>query len=240
MPEPRLLDHLLIALLVGLAPFVAAWSYRRFVRQIEADVRRARIRAYRRTIAIQWMMTLALVGVWVVADRALEVLGFALPGGGRLAVGAGVTALGFAFLTGQWRAVKRMKDEDLAEMHEGMTFIAPLLPRTDEEAAHFRVLSVTAGICEEIVYRGYLIWYLAAFIGPWPAALAAGVLFGVLHLYQGTKGIVRTGAVGIVMALLYVGSGSLLWPMILHAAVDLNGGAVGRRVVTAEGTPPTR
>lgn len=121
-----------------------------------------------------------------------------------------------------------------------MTFIAPLLPRTDEEAAHFRVLSVTAGICEEIVYRGYLIWYLAVFIGPWPAALAAGVLFGVLHLYQGTQGISRAGALGVVMALLYVGSGSLLWPMILHAAVDLNGGAIGRRVVTAEGTPPTR
>jgi membrane protease YdiL (CAAX protease family) len=235
MPDPRLPDHLLIALLVGIGPFVAAWSYRRFVRQIEAACPGARIREYRRTIAIQWLIVLALVAIWLSADRTLEVLGFALPGGARLVAGAGLTALGLAFLTGQWRAVKRMDEEELAEMKQGMTFIAPMLPRTDEEAAHFRVLSVTAGICEEIVYRGYLIWYLAAFIGPWPAALAAGVLFGALHLYQSAPGIVRTGVVGVVMGLLYVGSGSLLWPMILHAAVDLNGGAIGRRVTVAEG-----
>ncbi|MFW6031580.1 MAG: CPBP family intramembrane glutamic endopeptidase [Myxococcota bacterium] len=233
MPQPVLFDHLLIALLVGLVPFLAARSYRRLVRQIEAGVPRARVRQYRRTTVVQWIMALALVAVWVLVDRALDVLGFTVPGGGRLAIGAGVTALGLAFLTGQWRAVRRMEDEDLAEMQEGMTFIAPILPRTGEEAAHFRVLSVTAGICEEIVYRGYMIWYLAVFMGPWPAALAAGALFGVLHLYQGTQGIVRTGAVGVVMGLLYVGSGSLLWPVILHAAVDLNGGAIGRRVMTA-------
>ncbi len=234
MPQPILFDHLLIVLLVGALPFVAAWSYRRLVRQIEAGVPDARVREYRRTTLVQWLMALSLVALWVFGDRSLDVLGFALPGGWPIAVGAGVTVLGLAFLAGQWRAVRRMEDEDLAEMQEGMTFIAPLLPRTDEEAAHFRILSVTAGICEEIVYRGYLIWYLAAFLGPWPAALAAGVLFGVLHLYQGTQGILRTGAVGIIMSLLYVGSGSLLWPMTLHAAVDLNGGAVGRRVVTAK------
>ena len=234
MPQPVLLDHIAMLVLVGLAPFVAAHRYRRLLRQIEDGVPRARIVAYRRSISVQWVLALGLVVVWFIADRDPGVLGFALPGGWRLAVGAGVTALGLAFLTGQWRAIRRMADEELAEMREGVTFIAPLLPRTDEEAAYFRALSMTAGVCEEVLYRGYLIWYLAAFVGPWPAALAAGALFGVLHLYQGRSGIVRTGAVGVVMGLLYVGSGSLLWPMILHAAVDLNGGAVGRRVVTAE------
>lgn len=234
MPQPASFDHITILLLVGLVPLLAAKRYRRLVGQIEAGRSRARIRAYRRAIAVQWLLALGLVGGWLAGGRALDVLGFALPGEMRLAVGAGVTALGLAFLTGQWRAVARMDDEDLAGMREGLAFIAPMLPRTDAEAANFRILSITAGICEEILYRGYLIWYLAAFIGAWPAALAAGVLFGVLHLYQGTQGIVRTGAVGVVMGLLYVGSGSLLWPMILHAAVDLNGGAVGRRVVTAD------
>ena len=233
MPQPVLLDHIAILVLGGLAPFAAAFRYRRFLRQVEDGVPRARVRAYRRSMAVQWLVALALLLCWILADRPLEAVGFTVPGGVRLMIGAGVAALGLAFLTGQWRAIRRMADEELAEMQDGVTFIAEMLPRTDEEAAYFRALSVTAGICEEVVYRGYLIWYLAAFIGPWPAALAAGVLFGGLHLYQGTSGILRTGAVGVVMGLLYVGSGSLLWPMILHAAVDLNGGAVWRRVMTA-------
>lgn len=234
MPHPGTFDHLLVLLLVGVMPFLAAWAYRRFVRQVEAGGDGVRIREYRRTIALQWTIAIVLALSWLLAGRALESLGFAVPGGLRLAGGAGATALGLAFLAGQWRAVKRMKGKELQKLQAQMESVAPLLPRTDREAAHFSALSVTAGICEEIVYRGYLIWYLAAFIGLWPAALAAGVLFGVLHLYQGPSGIVRTGAIGLGMAVLYVGSGSLLWPIILHAAVDLNGGAVGRRVVTAD------
>lgn len=233
MADPGLLDHLVVALLVGVAPFVAAWAYRRFVREVEAGAAGARVREYRRTIALQWLIALNVVGFWVFAGRGLTGLGFAVPGGWRLAVGAGVTALGVAFLTGQWRAVQRMAGDELDALREKMASVAPLLPRTDREAAHFRALSVTAGVCEEVAYRGYLVWYLAAFVGPWPAALVAGILFGVLHLYQGPSGMVRTGAVGVVMALLFVASGSLLWPMILHAAIDLNGGAVARRALTA-------
>lgn len=98
-------------------------------------------------------------------------------------------------------------------------------------AALFRRLSLTAGICEEIVYRGYLIWYLAAFVGAWPAAVLAGFAFGAVHIYQGPAGVVRTGIVGLGAGVLYVGTGSLLWPMILHAAIDLQGGALAQRAL---------
>lgn len=234
MPTPQLLDHLLVFLLVAVVPLVAARRYRRLVRRVEAGAPGARLREYGRTILVQWAICLAVVTVWLSTGRPTGALGFVVPGGVRLAVGAGVTALGLAFLWSQWRAVRAMDEEERAKLADQMESVRHLMPRSADEAARFRVLSVTAGICEEIVYRGYLVWYLAAFVGPWPAAVVAGALFGVLHLYQGPAGILRTGVVGVVMALLYVGSGSLLWPVILHAAVDLNGGAVGRRVLEAK------
>lgn len=234
LSQPGWLDHLAVLVLVGVVPFLAAREYARLVRNVEADVVHARVRAYLRTTILQWVIALGLVAGWLLAGRTLAALGLTVPGAGRLVGGAAVTALVLAVLWRQWKAVTALDEPGLRGMQEQMESVAPLLPRTEREAAHFRLLSLTAGICEEIVYRGYLIWYLGTFIGVWPAAVAAGVLFGILHLYQGPAGIVRTGAIGILMALLYVGTGSLLWPMLVHVALDLHGGAVGRRVLSVE------
>ena len=86
---------------------------------------------------------------------------------------------------------------------------------------------MTVGFCEELWYRGFLIAYLAQWIGWWQAAVASSVLFGIGHAYQGRAGVVKTTGVGLVMAALYAYSGSL-WPSILlHAALDVQGGAIG-------------
>lgn len=231
MPSPALLDHLLVAALILVAPLHGAWEYRRLLQRIRAGVPDARAAEYRHTMALEWASTLVLVGLWWFVGRPAEALGFAVPGGGRLLVGALATGLGFGVLYAQWRAVAAMRDEGLEDLRAQMAPVADFLPRTDREAALFRRLSVTAGICEEIVYRGYLIWYLTGFVGTWPAALLAAAAFGVLHLYQGLAGVVRTGATGLVMAAVYVATGSLLWPVILHTTVDLQGGALARRTL---------
>ena len=109
--------------------------------------------------------------------------------------------------------------------------VADLMPKTEREAAQFRLVSVSAGVCEEIVCRGYMIWYLAAFVGEWPAVLLSALVFGLGHLYQGSAGVMKTGATGLLMGILYVATGSLLWPMILHTAVDVHGGALARHVL---------
>lgn len=238
MPVPALFDHLLVAVLVFVLPIRGAWEYRRLVRRVRAGVPEARAREYRSTMLLQWALAVLVVAAWLAAGRPADVLGLVLPGGTGALAGAVVTALGIALLYAQWRAVSRMDEKGLDALRAQMASVADFLPRTSKEATLFRRLSVTAGICEEVVYRGYLIWYIAAFVGTWPAAFLAAAAFGVLHLYQGLTGVLKTGATGLVMAVLYVASGTLLWPMILHAAVDLHGGAMAHRVLAkAPGHP---
>jgi len=102
--------------------------------------------------------------------------------------------------------------------------LAFILPVTQEERAWFAFVSVTAGICEEILYRGFLIRYLSN--GPWHAGLwialaIASISFGLAHRYQGLSGIIGTAVLGAAMAMLFLASGSLWLPMALHAIIDL-------------------
>jgi membrane protease YdiL (CAAX protease family) len=102
--------------------------------------------------------------------------------------------------------------------------LAFILPATREERAWFAMVSITAGICEEVLYRGFLIRYLSEapwHAGIWIAVAIASVSFGLGHGYQGLSGIIGTGLLGAVMALIFLATGSLWLPMALHAMIDL-------------------
>lgn len=231
MPEPTVVDHILVAVLVLVEPLLGAWGYRRLVRRVRAGVVNARAAAYRLTMLWQWTFAIGLVAFWLSTDRPAATLGLAAPDGVRLLVGAIITLLGLAFLYAQWRAVSRTDEQGLASLRAQMAGAADLVPHTDREGAWFRGVAITAGVCEEIWCRGFLIWYLAAFAGEWPAVFLGALVFGFLHLYQGPAGMIKTGVNGLLMGILYVATGSLLFPMILHTAVDLHGGAMARHVL---------
>lgn len=105
--------------------------------------------------------------------------------------------------------------------------LAQLLPRTRQEKALFALLSLAAGVGEELAYRGYCIPTLAGLTGsPWGAAVLSSAAFGALHAYQGWLGIARTGLLGFLLAVSFLETGSL-WPAILaHAILDLLAGLV--------------
>ena len=59
------------------------------------------------------------------------------------------------------------------------------LPKTGEQLAWGLIVSVFAGMFEEIAYRGYLIAYCRFWLDQWGAGRGLVVLFGVAHIYQG-------------------------------------------------------
>lgn len=105
--------------------------------------------------------------------------------------------------------------------------LVQLLPKTTSEKGAFFFLSIAAGCGEEIAYRGFLLPALTLLLGwSWGAILLSSAAFGVLHAYQRWLGILRTAALGLVLALALALSGSL-WPAIFaHAILDVIAGLI--------------
>lgn len=115
------------------------------------------------------------------------------------------------------------------------TFLEQLLPETGKEKAVFVVLSFSAGLGEEVAYRGFLVPALTLVFGSvWGAALLSSLVFGVLHAYQGWLGVVRTALLGMVLASAFIFTGTL-WPAILaHAMLDVLVGVVFGKTLMKE------
>jgi membrane protease YdiL (CAAX protease family) len=61
----------------------------------------------------------------------------------------------------------------------------------------------------------------------WGAVIVSSIFFGLGHSYQGVNGAVRTGLIGLAFAILYVGTGSIWIPIVVHALLDiLQGGMI--------------
>ena len=86
------------------------------------------------------------------------------------------------------------------------------------------LVSFTAGFCEEIAYRGYLMTRLRILLKnkTWliPTIMSA-IFFGIGHVYQGWAGFIIITVYGALFSLLYIRTGSL-WPCIIaHSIQDL-------------------
>jgi len=101
--------------------------------------------------------------------------------------------------------------------------IGALIPGSNQERFWFGWVSVGAGISEELLFRGFLLYYFSLFVpqlNTTERVLLASLCFGLGHLYQGWKGVVGSGIVGLLVAGLYLMTGSLLLPVLIHAAMD--------------------
>jgi membrane protease YdiL (CAAX protease family) len=105
----------------------------------------------------------------------------------------------------------------------------PFLPTKTNELPEYFLLCFSAGVFEEIAYRGYLVnycWYL--FEGnnyqELLAILLPALVFSLAHFYQGTKAVFKIFILAVFFGYLFLYSGSLLIVMILHFLVDAVGG----------------
>lgn len=216
-------DLLFLAAFLVALPVLAYRSFPFAMRAIVDGEPDARVREYRQAVLLQWGLCAAGIVVWIAGGRSLADLGLASPGGAGFWIALGIAGLAAAPLQAQLAAARR-DEATRRELRTQLGGNLVFLPRAPEEAGWYAAVSVTAGVCEEILYRGWLIGWLAPRIGI-PGALAASVVvFGLAHTYAGRTVALRAGATGIALGALYLLSGSLWVPVVLHAFIDLNAG----------------
>ena len=131
---------------------------------------------------------------------------------------------------------KQKKKASSAEVSNALDRVRRLLPKNSTERAVWVVVAVTAGVCEEVLYRGWLLNLFGAALGSvWLGLLISSIIFGFAHAYQGRNAILGTGVVGAVFGLVFIVSGTLIPGQVLHTAMDLNNGlALGSAAKPAE------
>jgi membrane protease YdiL (CAAX protease family) len=217
----HLVDHLFVFLLFVVQPVAGALSYRRYLRKIAAGQPADCVRLYRETLRLEWLALAVLIVAWYLLDRPFADLGFVAPGGAGFYAGMVLLALLCGYLVWSWRRAKQMPADEKTRQAESFGDLVHFLPRNEEHYRHFFRLSITAGIVEEIVYRGFVIWYLAQFMPVWLGVLVASTVFGLCHSYQGFAGMARTGVVGLGFGMFFILTGSIWLPIIAHALLDI-------------------
>ena len=221
-------DIWLIFFLLGV---IVPWRGRYRLRELLAKPfigERERILLYASTIAFQWLA--AGVAAWRAWAHGFGTTQLGLsarsPWGSIAAaiLGGGILA------ALQWlnlRRMGRMPEKTRARLQ---ALAGRILPRSARERVPFFALAVTAGICEEFLYRGFAMAALARSGLPlWTTVVVSSLLFGIAHLYQGRSGLLGTTLLGLIFGVARVGFGSLIPVMVWHAAVDVVAGIVGPR-----------
>lgn len=105
---------------------------------------------------------------------------------------------------------------------EALRGLAAMLPHSPAERTLWAAFAVSAGVCEEIVYRGYLMRQFQALTGNrFVAVVLQALCYGLVHLAFPVQMLVGVLALGLLLGGIAVWQKSLVPGMILHVAVGL-------------------
>jgi membrane protease YdiL (CAAX protease family) len=223
-------DHLFAIYLVVSSVLTGPFRMRR-LRALDGATTRSR--TYAMVVLQQWARTVFCVVMWLWLRRPFADLGLAFEAN-TATIGAtlGLAVIVVVMLRQRRQALADPEGRD--EIRERLGSTRPLLPHSRAEFRGFAVVAITAGICEEVLFRGYLTWYFAHVMPWWAAMLAAALAFGLGHAYQGARGVLVTALVGLFLGAVYWLTGSLMLSMLMHALMDLHSGDLAWRVYESE------
>jgi uncharacterized protein len=219
------IQHLLALFLIVVAPI---WDHFATERLKASKESRVKIAYYRTMVIVSWLTSvIALVAVgW----RAILTFNLAAASPSWLPQRAAARTFVVGVLIGLLLVVAlsalqaRRSAAIQKKMEKAFLRLSFILPLTGTERTWWIFVSLTAGITEEILYRGFLIHYFFAapfHIGLAVAVIVSSVIFGAPHLYQGVAGVISAAILGFVFSAIFLMTGTLLVPMVLHALIDL-------------------
>lgn len=219
-------DHLLILFLTLLLPVRSIMGGSDLLEGISLDSRTKRSLYWSNNL---WMWLLAAVVLvnWNGWGRDIADLGLTA----RITAGpiiwlaaAGFIALYVTDMAWELRTVggRQQNREELASK-------IGFLPANGYEFIHFVSVAITAGICEEIIFRAYLIRYFEFHLSSADpsrtlAVVLTAVIFGLIHVYQGWQAVIKICGLSIALGFLFLYTQSLWINILVHILIDLIGG----------------
>jgi membrane protease YdiL (CAAX protease family) len=184
----------------------------------------SRLPLYLGAIAFEWLLFWA---TWRGLRHAGTPLQALLGEHGPKAVVYGLVAWPLMLLVAagtKWALAQCGLDADA----ESARTVSRIVPHGALEIALWVLVSCSAGICEEFVFRGYLMRQFAAWFGGWPGGLlASSLVFALGHAYQGVAPVIGIFVLGVAFGAIALITRRLVPGMLAHALVDVVGGLSG-------------
>ncbi len=129
--------------------------------------------------------------------------------------------------------IRQIRRTPLEKLESGIGRLRLFLPEHRSEIGVFVIVSFTAGVCEELLYRGWLQNLIAAGTGSvWIGLVLGAIVFGCGHAYQGKAGMIQTGILGLVFGGVLLLTKSLIAGQILHVTIDIVNGIAGSYAIS--------
>jgi len=224
-----LLTQLLAAYTVLVEPFLRTNFYRNLKKQIKVDPQ-ARILFYRTQVLWEWSWVVVLIVILIPEANPLVFIGLTLPSiVGWIILAALLVGIGLSTY------LLRRNPRALANMQRSLEATSVVLPSNPAERKWYAVAAITAGICEELLFRGFLLRYLAVYFGLYWlfSSIISGVIYGFSHAYLGRRNMLQTMLNGFSFAIVYFLSGNLLSAMGSSQPVALVGSVIPAMVFHA-------
>ena len=229
---------LYIVLIVSLVLFFTVGSVMgvrqtKLLLETEMD-EKARIQHYATITFSMWIPVIVVLVVVAFSNISFADIGFSLLSFNfDFTLTAAVLALAFlwiafflckiiAFLISE--KFRKRRNDALLKKASGSDYYDLVLskimtPRTKNEKRWWLGISLTTGICEEVIFRGVFIYLIASIfpnISIFLVLAIAVALFGLGHFYQGVKGLLLATLIGAFFALVYIVSDSLILVIAMH------------------------
>jgi len=186
----------------------------------------SKLHTYAYIILSEWTFVIALLWIMHRHDLSISDLGENM-GNVNLTIIATIVLIS-VFMVMVYFNVRQLRQMNLDKLEVELRPLNKFIPNTRTESIIFILIAFTAGICEELLYRGWLQNLLAFGTGSvWIGLVLGAVIFGLGHAYQGKMGMVQTGIIGLIFGVVFIFTKSLVSSQILHVIVDAVNGIVG-------------
>jgi len=219
-----------ILLYVGVYPY-SGYKQTKNMRQNTVNIEADKSGLYKQSMILSWIPVLIITTVILLDGYTLSSLGLSLKLKKDNCFSKWVVIITlvscivyFCYLIYIIVAVKLDRKKKAKYAKEIPNELKVVLPVTQKEKKWWKAMALSAGITEELQYRGYLFFAIPLLFPKcsiWVVWILSSLIFGIGHVYQGKEAI-KPLLAGFYFGFVYVALGSIIPTILLHFLQDLS------------------